>query len=81
VPVYSFLGPQGSGSNPRFRSVKVIEPGPSEGSGPAICTNLNLNIGFGSGANLVRNVHEPDHGQSNQKQQNYPVIGSTIMRF
>jgi hypothetical protein len=49
---------------------------PCEGSGPAIYmnlnpnigsgsgANLNPNIGSGSGANLVRDVREPDLGQS-----------------
>ena len=43
----------------------LLNPDPQVRFGPLRWVNPNLNIGSGSGANPVHQVHEPDHGQSN----------------
>jgi hypothetical protein len=45
-------------------SCKVLNLDTSEGLGPAIYMNLNLNIGSSSCVNPVRHVRGPDHSQS-----------------
>jgi len=49
------------------QGVIAPEPEPSLGSGSGGDCTLNLNLGFGLGANVVHEVHEPDHRQSTDK--------------